>query len=74
MGMEIQAGCEQSSPNPDFISPDGFDLCVECLTVTPYKTEVPIDTRLYYVEGMGQHCAECYLGGRPNEEVVSPEV
>lgn len=44
---------QESSPNPDFVSPDGFDLCVECLAVTPYKTATPINARLYYVEGMG---------------------
>lgn len=48
--------------NPDFVSPDGFDLCVtpNCKKVTPYKTDTPIEKRLYYVEGMGQHCEECY--------------
>ena len=57
--------------NPDFISPDGFDLCVnpQCKKVTPYKTDTPIEKRLYYVEGMGQHCEECYhsIPGGSNE-------
>ncbi|HAT68819.1 MAG: hypothetical protein A2481_04195 [Candidatus Yonathbacteria bacterium RIFOXYC2_FULL_47_9] len=56
MAMEIQAGCDQCSPNPEFVSPDGYDLCVHCGAKTPYKTETHIDARIGYVEGVGQTC------------------
>jgi hypothetical protein len=56
MGMEIQAGCDQGSPNPDLVSTDGYDLCVVCKAKTPYKTDAHIDTRIGYIEGVGQTC------------------
>lgn len=36
------------------------DKCVLCGKATEYEKETPVDERLYYVEGAGQLCAECY--------------
>ena len=36
------------------------DRCVLCDEETEYTRNVPIDQRLYYVEGAGQLCGECY--------------
>lgn len=60
------------TPNPEFISPDGYDLCVNatCKKVTVYKTNTPVDARLHYVEGSGQYCPVCYqIGSPPKKEV-----
>ena len=43
--------------NTEYVSPDGFDLCVICKAKTPYKSETPIDARRNYVEGCGQCCS-----------------
>jgi hypothetical protein len=43
-----------------FVSEDGFDLCVMTGEKTPYRTETPVDLRLYYVEGAGQLCQKAY--------------
>ncbi|MFH1249163.1 MAG: hypothetical protein V1660_03355 [archaeon] len=43
----------------NFISEDGFDLCVACGTKTEYKTSTPVDIRKGYVEGAGQLCLGC---------------
>ncbi len=45
----------------DFVSEDGFDLCVLCETKTEYKTTTHIDLRDRYIEGVGQTCSKCYL-------------
>lgn len=36
------------------------DKCVICGKETPYTIETHIDFRLYYVEGCGQLCKECW--------------
>ncbi|MEK7538779.1 MAG: hypothetical protein AAB552_02975 [Patescibacteria group bacterium] len=61
--------------NPDFVSPDGYDLCVNvrCKAKTPYKTTFPIEARFWYVEGMGQYCRNCCPSElKPQQEVVPP--
>ena len=40
---------------------DEIELCAACGKKTEYKRSVPIDQRLYYVEGAGQLCRTCYL-------------
>lgn len=40
----------------NFVSNDGYDLCVICGKKTPYKTTDHIDYRIGYVEGVGQTC------------------
>ncbi len=47
--------------NLEFVSEDGYDLCVSCRKKTIYKTETPIEQREHYVEGAGQQCGECFL-------------
>lgn len=49
-----------SQPNADFVSPDGYDLCVRCKAKTRYKKEKPHDERQDYVPGAGQCCPACY--------------
>lgn len=36
------------------------DTCVICGKETEYDTEEHVDSRLYYIEGAGQLCGECY--------------
>ena len=36
------------------------DKCVMCEKETEYDIDEHIDNRLYYVEGAGQLCEECY--------------
>lgn len=45
----------------NFISQDGYDLCVICRQKTPYPSHTHIDFRIGYVEGVGQTCtsADC---------------
>lgn len=40
-----------------------FDNCVICGKTTVYRTQQHIDTRIGYVEGVGQLCGNCYTGG-----------
>lgn len=49
--------------NPDFVKlVDGiyYDLCVVCKADTSIRTDCPVEHRMYYVEGGGQLCKECY--------------
>lgn len=53
------------------------ELCVICHKVTPYTFDTPINQRLYYYEGVGQLCEECYreiveeeYGARTREEIA----
>ena len=39
---------------------DKKDTCVICGKETPYDKTTHIDLRLYYVEGYGQLCKECW--------------
>lgn len=43
-------------PSQDQFVDNGFDKCVMCGKVSPYKTTTPIDLRIGYVEGGGQGC------------------
>jgi len=36
------------------------DKCVSCGKETEYEQETHIDYRMYYVEGAGQLCRECF--------------
>lgn len=36
------------------------EKCVSCGKETPYTFVTSIDLRLYYIEGGGQLCEECY--------------
>jgi len=36
------------------------DKCILCAVDTVYDVDVNIDNRLFYVEGAGQLCKECY--------------
>ena len=42
-------------PVDDFTD-NGYDKCVVCGKVSPYKTTTHIDLRIGYVEGAGQGC------------------
>lgn len=43
-----------------------FDNCVMCGKTTVYRTNQHIDTRIGYVEGVGQLCGNCYTAGSPS--------
>jgi hypothetical protein len=45
----------------DFISEDGFDMCLLCGITTEYKIDVPANLKDCYVGGMGQLCSDCYV-------------
>jgi|SRR3989338_4383154 len=51
---------ESKPPVPQFVSEDGYDLCVRCQAKTSYETEIHVDYRIGYVEGIGQHCDMCW--------------
>jgi len=55
-----ELGNDDSSVNPEFVSENGYDLCVYCKDKTPYKTEDDIGLRLWYIEGAGQLCEKCH--------------
>ena len=48
------------------------ERCVLCGAITPYHRETPIGERLYYVEGCGQLCENCYKNGE-DFELINPE-
>jgi hypothetical protein len=37
-----------------------YDTCIICGKVTPYLRNTHIDSRINYIEGMGQACSICY--------------
>ena len=39
-----------------------YEYCIVCWTKTDTQKATPIPFRNFYVEGVGQLCAECYLG------------
>lgn len=45
--------------NNEYVSDDGYDLCVFCKKKTEYKTTDHIDHRNHYTDG-GQLCPDCY--------------
>lgn len=49
------------------------EFCVRCGKETPYQISTPITSRLYFVEGAGQLCGECWNKLWPREEVILPE-
>lgn len=36
------------------------DKCIKCGKDTPYDYETHVDLRMWYVEGAGQLCIQCY--------------
>ena len=36
------------------------ELCIRCGKPTPYDIHTPITTRLYYIDGSGQLCEDCW--------------
>jgi hypothetical protein len=42
--------------NSNTYTQDGYDKCVICGKVSPYKTNTNIDLRIGYIEGGGQGC------------------
>ena len=55
---KVPLAAGQSRP---FVSEDGYDLCVVCRAETEFKTEIHIDRRQCYVEGVGQLCTRCWM-------------
>ena len=43
-------------PSEDPYTHNGYDRCVVCGKVSPYKTTTNIDLRIGYIEGGGQGC------------------
>ena len=46
------------------------DRCVSCAVETQYDVSENINNRLYYVDGAGQLCEDCYeriYNPKPNE-------
>ena len=36
------------------------ELCIRCGRPTPYDIHTPVTSRLYYIEGSGQLCEQCF--------------
>ena len=36
------------------------ELCIRCGRPTPYDIHTPISSRLYYIDGSGQLCEDCW--------------
>ena len=36
------------------------DKCIRCSKETEYDINYPVDLRLYYIEGSGQLCSDCF--------------
>lgn len=52
-GVETPAGADSADR-------DEREVCVLCRGDTGYRKTTPIAQRLYYVEGCGQLCEDCY--------------
>ena len=50
----------RSLAKSEYVSEDGYDLCVRCKAKTQYKTETNINLRAWYKEGAGQLCESCH--------------
>ena len=37
-----------------------YDKCIICGKDTPFTKDIHIDHRLWYIEGAGQCCRDCY--------------
>jgi len=48
-------------PSEDPYTHNGYDKCVVCGKISPYKTMTNIDLRIGYVEGAGQGCFQVNL-------------
>ncbi|HUV84944.1 MAG TPA: hypothetical protein VMV86_04495 [Methanosarcinales archaeon] len=46
------------------------DKCVMCGAETPFDIQEHIDYRLYYIEGAGQLCEECFDNDLNGKEVI----
>lgn len=44
----------------EYVSEDGYDLCVICKKKTPFKTTDNVHLRTWYVDGCGQLCKSCF--------------
>tara|TARA_B100001057_G_scaffold500097_1_gene613470 strand:+ start:8278 stop:8475 length:198 start_codon:yes stop_codon:yes gene_type:complete len=44
----------------DFVTNDGFEICISCDKPTKVKRDAPVKSRKYYIEGAGQMCKSCY--------------
>lgn len=47
---------KDSKVHTEYVTDDGFDLCVVCGKKSPYYTIANIDNRIGYIEGAGQGC------------------
>lgn len=47
-------------PSRGYVSRSGTDLCVRCRADTGIPTDTHVDARQHYVDGMGQHCKDCF--------------
>lgn len=46
--------------SPEWDSQLKRELCIRCGKPTPYDIHTPISSRLYYIDGSGQLCEECW--------------
>tara|TARA_B100000212_G_scaffold341896_1_gene326521 strand:- start:612 stop:809 length:198 start_codon:yes stop_codon:yes gene_type:complete len=44
----------------DFVTSDGFEICISCDKPTKVKRDAPVKGREFYIEGAGQMCKSCY--------------
>ena len=49
------------------------ELCIRCGKPTIYNSDTPVSDRLYYINGSGQLCQECFstLYGAPSNNPIS---
>ena len=45
-----------------YMSSGGFEHCIMCHKKLDILKSTPIDQRLYYIEGAGQLCKDCWEG------------
>ncbi len=50
----------ENKNNIKIINDTELEHCVICKKITIYPKNTHIDYRLYYIEGVGQMCTECY--------------
>ncbi len=46
----------ESYKSLDYVSDDGFDLCIICGQKSPYYSHANVELRVGYVDGVGQGC------------------
>jgi hypothetical protein len=49
------------------------DNCVICGRVTPYTIETHIDSRIGYIEGIGQLCLNCFDDKNDDDVICVPK-